>query len=640
MPDKLIHVFNTNYQEFIYVRTYSRWLEEEKRRESWKETVTRYCNFMKEELGDKISDKELKDAFAAICTLEVMPSMRALWSAGPAARECSFAIYNCSFTTIEKLKDFAEILFILMNGAGAGFSVERKYVNNLPVIKEKNNSKKVTIIFEDSKLGWAKGFEEVLNCLWEGTSFECDYSKIRPRGSRLKTFGGRASGPEPLISLVNFVLDLVEKNRGFQLQPIDVHDICCKIAEIVVVGGTRRSALLSLSDLTDNQLANAKMGDFYKMHPQRQLANNSVAYTRTPDIVSFIDEWKNLYRSKSGERGIFNRVAAQRKATENHRRDGSKIIGTNPCGEIIMRSKSTCNLTEVIVRPNDDFNSLKRKVQIATMLGTWQASLTNFKYVDSDWKINSREEALLGVSLSGVCDNPILGTVNDTAKKWLSDLKHVAIHTNKKIAIKIGINRAAAITCVKPSGTVSQLVDCAPGLHSRITATGYYIRRVRISVTDPLYKLMKDSGFEMKCEVGQSVESATTFVAEFPCKAPKETFKQKRNAKEQLEFWKMYHSFWCEHNPSVTITVEENEWLETAAWVYKNFDEIGGLTFLPAADHVYQLAPFEDIDKETYDELIKKFPKIDFSKLSEYEAEDMTTGAKELACAGGACELR
>lgn len=630
--------FKTGYQEFIYVRTYSRWLDSEKRRESWKETVTRYCDFMKSQLGDKISDKEIKDAHNAILNLEVMPSMRALWAAGEAAKHDNFAIYNCSFMAIEKLKDFATMLYILMHGTGVGFSVERKYVNTLPVIKEASNAVKEEIIFEDSKMGWAKGFQNVLECLWDGTPFECNFTKIRPRGSRLKTFGGRASGPEPLADLIKFVTEIVERNRGMQLQPIDVHDICCKIAEVVVVGGVRRSALISLSDLTDNQMANAKMGEFYKIHPHRQLANNSVSYSRKPDIVSFIDEWKNLYRSKSGERGIFNKVAAQKKASENNRRDGSKVIGTNPCGEILLRSKSLCNLTEVIVRPTDTFDTLKRKVQIATMIGTWQASMTNFKFADKDWKINCEEEALLGVSLSGLKDNTILNSVNDTAKKWLSDLKHVAISTNKKVAQKIGINRAAAITCVKPSGTVSQLVDCAPGAHSRITDTGYYVRRVRISVTDPLYKMLKEQGVKMKCEVGQSPDNCNTWVVEFPCKSPM-AHQGVDTALNQLQYWKMLRDFWCEHNPSITIYVAEDEWLETASWVYKNFDDVGGLSFLPASDHVYQLAPYEDISEKEYEKMLAEMPPINFTELNKYEDDDYTEGSKEYACVGDKCAI-
>jgi len=393
--------------------------------------------------------------------------------------------------------------------------------------------------------------------------------------------------------------------------------------------------------LTDKQLATAKSGEFARLYPQRQLANNSVAYTRIPDMVSFLEEWKHLYQSKSGERGIFSRVAAQTKGFENDRRDGSKIIGTNPCGEVLLRSKQLCNLTEVIVRPEDTFETLKSKVKVAATLGTWQASFTKFNYVSTTWEKNCKEEALLGVSLTGLRDHPILGQVNDTAKKWLADLKHIAIHTNKKVATKININRAAAITCVKPSGTVSLLVDSSAGAHVRQTKTGYYLRRVRLSSTDPIFKLLKDQGMEFKCEIGQSPDSCTTWVVEFPCKAPVNVrTKSIETAKEQLEYWQMLRNFWCEHNPSITITVKEDEWLYSAAWVYENFQEIGGLTFFPSSEHTYQLAPFEDIDKKTYEMLVSKFPDINFSKLSEYEKDDLTEGSKEYACVSGSCELR
>lgn len=635
-------VFGDILQEFVFIRTYSRWLDEEQRRETWGETVSRYCNYMKQAHGDKITDKEIKEVYNAIYGLEVMPSMRAMWSAGKAADSENLALYNCSFVAVENIKDFADILYVLLCGTGVGFSVERKFINSLPVIQPKNPQEpKELIVFEDSKIGWAKGFEKALNCMWNGIEFECDYSKIRPRGARLKTSGGRASGPAPLEGLINFTIEIIEQNRDYRLQAIDVHDICCKIADAVVVGGVRRSALLSLSDLTDNQMALAKTGEFWNTQPQRQMSNNSVAYTRKPDVISFMNEWKNLIKSKSGERGIFNRVAAQKKASENNRRDGSSILGVNPCAEILLRNRELCNLTEVIVRPDDTFDSLKRKIKIATMLGTWQAAFTNFKFVSKKWKQNCDEEALLGVSLSGLRDHKILGCANDVAKKWLGDLKHVAVATNKKVAERIGINRAAAITCIKPSGTVSVLVDCSPGAHVRQTSTGYYIRRVRISATDPLYLMLKDQGINMPCEVGQTPESASTFVLEFPSKAPDGArTRAGQTAEEQLEYWKMLREFYTEHNPSITISVMEDEWLDTAAWVYKHFDNIGGLSFLPTSDYVYQLAPYEDIDKDTYEKMVDSMKKIDFSKLNEYEKFDQTVGSKEFACSGGSCELR
>lgn len=1327
-------VFRDILQEFVFIRTYSRWLDDEQRRETWGETVSRYCNYMKQAHGDKITDKEIKEVYNAIYSLEVMPSMRAMWSAGKAADSENLALYNCSFVAIENIKDFADILYVLLCGTGVGFSVERKFINSLPVIQPKNSQEpKELIIFEDSKVGWAKGFEKALNCMWNGIEFECDYSKIRLRGARLKTSGGRASGPDPLKDLIDFTSEIIEQNRDYRLQAIDVHDICCKIADAVVVGGVRRclpysaivftkngptkikdiligdevevggkvysvtnkinsgkqkvlrikhafgelkctgnhriavfddnsieiifkdakdiilgdclvwdsvgysgckttlppfleklhfnskkiiipeidtdiawliglihgngcvceksieiemplnergvldyangvfskfglggkisdghgasfrlrinsaplarwffkyikqshvtiqipgfitnaekdirraylagvfdsdgrsrvdgvcdqvttiyqsfgeeiiillaglgigcskylgsaekrrdcgvdakdfmtisitgvinrqrwineivyytkstkankvsakigapldfkykasmlgnpqgwkrdkyitlasaidhgfvedvvyyptviesveeeidevetydievqgaevfvsqgvivhnSALLSLSDLTDNQMALAKTGEFWNIHPQRQMSNNSVAYTRKPDVISFMNEWKNLIKSNSGERGIFNRVAAQKKASENNRRDGSTIVGINPCfvgetvvavadgrngidieqlakesngeikfpvycakeitfnnqfrktnnfshwkteiknavafksgikeiievllsdgsifkctpnhliatkdgrwveaqycegeilskfyttsnknsqknyrtinsitnaynrqyrmiwefnngvydgkvfnvdhvdekanndslnnlrlisvgehttksqnskmgnnnpifrmdadyrrwinrkrninanamkhdwpedqrqaamekflrdnpkpeiedknvylneqitveeiiwsgetvdvydlkvednsnfyiitktddenfmncsgvlvhncAEILLRNRELCNLTEVVVRPEDDFTSLKRKIKVATMMGTWQAAFTNFKFVSKKWKQNCDEEALLGVSLSGLRDHKILGCANDEAKKWLGDLKHIAIATNKKIAERIGINRAAAITCVKPSGTVSVLVDCSPGAHVRQTSTGYYVRRVRISATDPLYLMLKDQGIKMPSETGQTPESASTFVLEFPSKAPDGArTRAGQTAEEQLEYWKMLREFYTEHNPSITISVMESEWLDTAAWVYKHFDNIGGLSFLPTSDYVYQLAPYEDIDKDTYERMVTEMKKVDFSKLSEYEKFDQTVGSKEYACSGGSCELR
>jgi ribonucleoside-diphosphate reductase alpha chain len=617
-------------------------LEEEKRRETWEETVKRYCDFMKKIHEDNITTREYNEVYNAIYNLEVMPSMRALWSAGKAAEVDNFAIYNCTFTTIECLKDFAEILYILMNGCGVGFSVERQFIEKLPTVAEELNIllEKKKIIFADSKRGWAEGFLEVLNCLWKGIPYECDYSKLRPRGARLKTFGGTSSGPEPLMNLISYTDRIISENRGKKLQSIRVHDICCKVADVVVSGGVRRSACISLSDLDDMEMSNAKSGKFQELYPHRQLSNNSVAYTRTPDMISFLDEWKNLYMSKSGERGIFNRNAAIIKASENQRRDETKIVGINPCGEILLRKKGVCNLSEVVVRPEDDFKSLKKKIKIAAMIGTWQSALTNFNFVSNEWKKNAEEERLLGVSLTGVRDHSILGTINDTAKKWLADFKHIAIASNKKIAEKLGIDEATAITAVKPSGTVSQLVDCAPGAHVRQTETGYYTRRVRISATDALFKLLKDKGVPYECEVGQIEENCNTYVLEFPMKAPKGAKTRKgQTAQEQLQFWQMYKEFWCEHNPSVTISVAKEEWLDTAAWVYKNFNCVGGLTFMPKDDYVYQLPPYEDIDKETYNLLIKTFPEIDFLELISYENEDNTEGAKELACVGDNCSI-
>ena len=633
--------FPTLFQEFIYTRTYSRWIDELNRRETWTETVLRYTDYLQKNLGDKLTTKELDSIYKAILSFEVMPSMRALWAAGGAADADNLAMYNCSFIAIEDLKNFSEILYILMNGTGVGFSVEKEFIDKLPVVAEDvSKSSPSLIMFEDSKIGWAEGFDKVLNCLWTGIPFECDYSKIRSRGARLKTMGGRASGPAPLKDLIRFVTDIAERNRGHKIQSIDVHDICCKIADIVVVGGVRRSACISFSDLDDRTMANAKKGEFWNSQPQRMLANNSATYLRKPNVSMFIEEWKHLYQSNSGERGIFNRMAAKKKAAENNRRDASQVVAGNPCMEILLRSAQLCNLSEVVVRPDDTFDTLKQKVKIATLIGTCQAAFTKFNYINKKWIDNCEEERLLGVSLTGLRDHPVLGSVNDEAKKWLADLKHVTIQTNKKAAAKLGINRATAITAIKPSGTVSLLVDSAPGAHTRQTKTGYYIRRVRISATDPLFKMMAEQGVPFQCEVGQSPESCNTYVLEFPCKAPEKAITRKNeNAIEQLEYWKMLRTFWCEHNPSITVSVKEDEWLDTAAWVYKHFDDICGVSFLPSSDHVYQLAPYEDITKEQYDKLVKEMPVICFDRLSEYELEDATLGSKEYACTGGSCEL-
>lgn len=640
---KKLSPFKNQFQEFIFVRTYSRWVEEKGRRETWNETVGRYRQFIEDSVGGKLKTEHFDEMEEAIFNFDVMPSMRALWAAGEAAKQDHFAIYNCSFTTIEKIKDFAEVLYILMHGTGVGFSVERKFVNELPKIQPmKEGVQPARIVVEDSKMGWAKAFLSFLQYAWEGYKVEVDYSFIRPKGSRLKTFGGRASGPEPLKKLFEFCEFVLNENREEgRLRAIDVHDIVCKIAEIVVVGGVRRSALISLSDLTNHQMATAKTGEFWINNSQRGLANNSVAYTRKPDILSFLEEWKKLIESNSGERGIFNRVASVNKANENGRRDGSLITGTNPCGEILLRNKQLCNLSEVVVRPGDALDDLKKKVRIAAMIGTIQSTFTHFKFVDKQWTENCEAERLLGVSLTGVRDHLILGRVNDEAKRWLSELKHVAINANKEFAALLGIPASAAVTCVKPSGTVSSLVDSAPGCHKRQTDGTKYIRRVRVSATDPLAQLLKNEGVPYHPEVGQNIENCNTFVFEFPMTAPEGSSSRKnQTAIEQLEFWKMYRDYWCEHNPSITISVRESEWIETAAWVYKNFDNVGGLSFLPHSDFVYELAPYESVDEETYNKLMSQFPKdIDFSKLSFYEKEDHTEGAKEYACVGDKCDV-
>jgi ribonucleoside-diphosphate reductase alpha chain len=489
----------------------------------------------------------------------------------------------------------------------------------------------------DSREGWAKAFEEVLEALWEGHSIDVDYSKVRPRGARLKTMGGRASGPEPLKNLFDFASKLFGWRCGSRLQPLDCHDLICKVAEIVVVGGVRRSSLISLSDLNDKQIATAKSGEFWTSNPHRSMSNNSAVYAGRPDMASFMREWIMLIESGSGERGIFNRVGAVEQMKASGRREAWKDLGTNPCAEILLRDAEFCNLTEVVVRPNDNLDSLREKVRLATALGMWQATMTKFPYIRQQWRKNCEEERLLGVSLSGIMDNPVLNNINDKAKKWFADLKHTAIHEAKKWSKILEINMPAAITCVKPSGTVSQLVDCASGIHPRYAP--YYTRRVRISATDPLFSMLRDQGVPCSPELGQEAKTASTWVLEFPVASPKNAKTRcDFTALEQLEHWKMVKEFWCEHNPSITVYVDDSEWLDVGAWVYRNFDYVTGISFLPKQNHVYLLAPYEEIDEDAYMGLKESFPKIDYSQLSKYENEDNTEGAKTYACVGDSCE--
>lgn len=630
--------FRNSLSEFIHYRTYARWIENEGRRETWIETIDRYMDFMKENLGKKLKDSEYKMVREAILKQEAMPSMRLLQFAGKAARSTNVCAYNCSFIAPTKLQDFGEIMYISMCGTGAGFSVESHTAQALPQIKLQNGHKKLHHTVDDSKEGWADAFVLGLKTWFDGKDIEFDYSKLRPAGARLATMGGKSSGPEPLRQLMQFSREKILANQGKHLSNIDVHDIVCKIGEIVVSGGVRRSALISLSDLDDIEMRDAKKGQFYNTEPQRMLANNSAVYMQKPSAKDFLSEWVALIKSGSGERGIFNRGSLKSQLPERRKifeKDGDMIsFGTNPCGEIILRSKQFCNLSEVVARKEDTEKDLLRKAKIATILGTYQSSLTKFGYLSKGWKDNCEEERLLGVSITGQWDCP---AVRDA--KTLQKIRDLTIKVNKEYAKRFGIQQSVAITCVKPSGTVSQLVDASSGMHPRHAK--YYIRRVRIASTDALFKMLKDQGVPYHPEVGQSMESATTFVLDFPVKAPdqKAVFKNDLTAMQQLEHWKLVKENYTEHNPSVTISVGEDEWLDVGNWVYKNWEIVGGLSFLPRFDHVYQLAPYEEIDEARYKELNKRFGDMDFSKIVTYERADGTEVKKELACAGGVCEI-
>ena len=634
----------TSYQEFIHLSRYSRWLPDKNRRETWDETVGRYFDFFKEHLKDmhdfNLSDTLRKELENAVLDLEVMPSMRCLMTAGEALKRENIAGYNCSYVAVNRVHAFDEILYILMNGTGVGFSVERQHVAQLPHVADDFHHTDTTITVADSKLGWAKGLKELVGMLYIGQIPRWDLSKIRPAGAPLKTFGGRASGPEPLESLFNFAVNIFKNAPGRKLSSIECHDLVCKIAEVVVVGGVRRSALISLSNLSDDRMRAAKSGQWWNTEPQRALANNSACYTEKPDIGTFMDEWKALYESKSGERGIFNRESAVKQAGKNGRRNTEHDFGTNPCSEIILRSREFCNLSEVVVRSTDTRESLKKKVRLATMLGTIQSTLTNFKYVSSVWKNNCEEERLLGVSLTGIMDNHLLNgkipSSEGTLESLLHTLRDEAIETNRVFAKKIGINQSVAVTCVKPSGTVSQLVDAASGIHARHNP--FYIRTVRGDKKDPLTRMMTDVGFPVEDDV---MNPSHTAVFSFPMKVDKgAVFRTDLSAIDQLKLWKVYQENWCEHKPSVTISVKENEWLEVGAWVYDNFDMMSGVSFLPFSEHTYKQAPYQDIQKEEFELLLNKMPKeVDWSKLAEYEKTDMTIGAQELACVAGGCEI-
>ena len=632
----------TSYQEFIHLSRYSRWLPEKKRRETWDETVSRYFNFFKEHLDElhqyKVTDKLRKELESAVLSTQVMPSMRCLMTAGEALKRENIAGYNCSYVAVDRVHAFDEILYVLMNGTGVGFSVERQYISQLPIIADQFHMTDTTITVADSKLGWAKALKELIGMLYIGQIPRWDLSKVRPAGAPLKTFGGRASGPEPLESLFNFTVNIFKNAPGRKLSSIECHDLVCKIAEVVVVGGVRRSALISLSNLSDDRMRHAKSGQWWNDNGQRALANNSACYTEKPDIGIFMDEWKALYESKSGERGIFNRESANKQANKNGRRtvEGHEF-GTNPCSEIILRSREFCNLSEVVVRASDTPKSLLEKVRLATILGTFQSTLVNFKYVSSQWKKNCEEERLLGVSLTGIMDCPYTNGKKSGLNKLLDELREMAVKTNKEFAEKIGINQSVAITCVKPSGTVSQLVDAASGIHARHNP--YYIRTVRGDKKDPLTKMMVDQGFPVEDD---AMNPSHTAVFSFPMKVDQSAiFRTDMNAIEQLELWLTYQKHWCEHKPSVTISVKEHEWLEVGAWVYENFDWMSGVSFLPFSEHTYKQAPYQDCTKDEYEFLVDKMPKtVEWSKLSDYELTDMTIGAQELACAAGFCEIQ
>lgn len=635
---------NNPLGEFVYLRTYARWIPAEQRRETWIETVDRYVDFMRENLGEKLTQKEYADVREAILKQEVMPSMRAMQFSGAPARKCNTCVYNCTFTAPTRLEDFAEIMYLSMQGCGVGYAVESQNIEKLPQIEKQSGEKLPTFVVGDSKEGWCDALTAGLNAWYAGKDLDFDFSLVRPAGSRLKTMGGKASGPEPLRSLLAFARERILKRQGRRLRTIDAHDIICKIGECVVAGGVRRTAMISLSDLDDIEIRDAKKGQFYLTDPHRSVANNSAVYETKPDNTELMDEWVALMKSGTGERGIFNRgslaatMPARRLSYLEKKYGGVRKgfigqIGTNPCGEILLQPKQFCNLSEVIARADDTPKSLIRKAKLATLLGTYQSTLTKFNYISKEWTENCAEERLLGVSITGQWDSP---AVRDPAT--LQRMRNTAIKENAKYAKRFGIPASMSVTAVKPSGTVSQTFNCSSGLHPRHAQ--YYVRRIRISATDSLFKLMKDQGVPYHPEVGQTAENATTYVIEFPIKAPEgSVFKNDLTALQQLEYWKMVKLNYTEHNPSATISVGEDEWIGVVAWIEKNWDIIGGLSFLPRENHVYRLAPYQAIDKETYERLAAEFPAVDYSKLVTYERTDETEQARELACAGGTCEI-
>ena len=622
----------TDYQAFIHTSRYAKWLDDTGRREAWDETVERYIDNVVSDQVDADTVTEIQDA---ILSLEVMPSMRAMMTAGPALERDNTAGYNCSYLTVDDPKSFDEAMFILLCGTGVGFSVERQYISKLPEVPELFYSD-TTVVAKDSKEGWAKAFRQVLALLWAGEIPQWDVSRIRPAGARLKTFGGRASGPAPLVDLFNFAITIFKNAQGRKLSSIECHDLMCKVGEVVVVGGVRRSAMISLSNLSDDRMRHAKSGQWWENAAWRALANNSVCYTEKPDMETFMREWMSLVESKSGERGVFNREACKAIARKHGRRNPDYDFGCNPCSEISLRPYQFCNLTEVVVRATDTIESLERKVRCATILGTIQSTYTKFPYLRKVWKRNTEEERLLGVSLTGIMDNPLLTSKNVALDKTLEHLRNVAIITNTEWSKRLDIPASTAITCVKPSGTVSQLVDSASGIHSRHSP--YYVRTVRGDNKDPLTQFMKDSGIPNEPEFNKP-EQTTVF--SFPVKAPDNAVtRNDMTAIEQLEMWLTYQRHFCEHKPSVTVSVRDDEWMEVGAFVYKHFNEMSGVSFLPHSDHTYQQAPYQDCTQEEYDELLSTMPeKIDWSKLSAYEKEDNTVAMQTMACSGDVCEI-
>ena len=638
------------YQEFIHKSRYARWLPEEGRRESWPETVNRYVSFWRDR--GQISEEEKVVLFDAIHQLEVMPSMRCLMTAGPALERDNVAGFNCSYLPVDSVRAFDELMYILLCGTGVGFSVESQYVEQLPTIAESFHDTDTTIVVADSKIGWAKAFKQLVSMLYVGEIPSWDVSRIRPAGAPLKTFGGRASGPDPLVELFVFTTEVFQAAKGRRLSQLECHDICCKIAEVVVVGGVRRSALISLSDARSHSMSRAKAGQWWVDNSQRALANNSAVYTKKPDFDFFLDEMRALYESKSGERGVFSRAACQHIAARNGRRESDREFGTNPCSEIILRPNQFCNLSEVVVRPEDTLATLKDKVRKAAILGTLQATLTDFRYLRKIWKTNTEEEALLGVSLTGIMDHPVLSgrdlhggqfapkkfrdpiTGEVCLAEVLAVLRKVAVDTNKEWADRLGIAPSAAITCVKPSGTVSQLVNSASGIHPRFSP--FYVRTVRADSKDPLARLMVDQGFPMELDVTNS----NNLVFSFPVSGPVDSkCADEVGALEQLRLWLIYQAHWCEHKPSITVYYRDDEFLEVAQWMWKNFDVLSGIALLPYSEHTYQQAPYQEISRSEYEDRKKALPEFDWALLEEYEREDQTTGSQELACVGNVCEM-
>lgn len=621
----------TDYQTFIATSRYCRWLPEKGRRETWEETVDRFCDNILRRVD--LTEKEIKECREAILNLEVMPSMRAIMTAGKAADRDNTSIYNCSYLAVDSTRAFDEAMFILLCGTGVGFSVEKKYTQKLPQVPSEFRDNGDVLVVPDSKEGWARSFRKLIAMLYTGDVPKWDTSKIRPAGSRLKTFGGRASGAGPLEQLFSYTVDIFKEAAGRQLTPFECHSIMCKVGEVVVVGGVRRSAMISLSDLQDDKMRVAKSGNWWETRPEMALANNSVSFTRKPDMLSFLDEWTALVKSGSGERGIFNREASQNQVARFGRRSHKWDFGTNPCSEIVLRPNQFCNLSEVVVRATDTEKDLKRKVRIAAILGTVQATFTHFPYLRKVWYTNTSQEALLGLSLTGIMDNELTANPNG---QLLNILRDISVAVNADYAERFGIEQSASITCVKPSGTVSQLVDAASGIHTRHSE--YYIRTIRGDKKDPLTNLMIDQGIPSEDCV---MKPDTTTVFSFPVQSPKKAItRDDRTALEQLETWKTYALEWCEHKPSVTISVRDHEWMEVGAWVYENFDIISGISFLPHSNHTYQQAPYQECTKDEYLALKAVMPEqVDWSQLSQYESEDNTSGSQTLACSGDACEV-